>query len=39
MKELIKVRDISLKYGISTRALKYYEDMGLICSTRSDDYA
>ncbi|MCL2776075.1 MAG: MerR family transcriptional regulator [Oscillospiraceae bacterium] len=39
MKELIKVRDISLKYDISTRALKYYEDMGLITSTRSEDYA
>jgi len=39
MKELIKVRDISLKYAISARALKYYEDMELITSTRSDDYA
>ena len=39
MKELIKVRDMSLKYAISARALKYYEDMGLISSTRSDDYA
>jgi DNA-binding transcriptional MerR regulator len=39
MKDLIKVREVSLKYGISARALKYYEDMGLISSTRSDDYA
>lgn len=39
MKELVKVRDISLKYDISARALKYYEDMGLINSTRGDDYA
>jgi len=39
MKELIKVRDMSLKYDISARALKYYEDMGLITSTRNDDYA
>ena len=39
MKELTKVRDISLKYGISARALKYYEDMGLITSGKSDDYA
>jgi len=39
MKELIKIRDISLKYDISARALKYYEDMGLINSTRGDDYA
>lgn len=39
MGELIKIREISLKYDISTRALKYYEDMGLLKSTRSDDYA
>jgi len=39
MTELTKIRDISLKYDISSRALKYYEDMGLINSTRSDDYA
>jgi len=39
MNELIKIRDVSLKYDISARALKYYEDMGLITSTRSDDYA
>jgi DNA-binding transcriptional MerR regulator len=30
---------MSLKYDISARALKYYEDMGLIASTRSEDYA
>jgi DNA-binding transcriptional MerR regulator len=28
-----------LKYDISARALKYYEDMGLISSRKSDDYA
>lgn len=39
MSELIKIRDISLNYNISTRALKYYEDMGLLSSTRSEDYA
>ena len=39
MGELIKIRDVSLQYGISARALKYYEEMGLITSTRSDDYA
>ena len=39
MSELIKIREMSLKYDISARALKYYEDMGLITSTRSDDYA
>ena len=39
MSELIKIREISIKYDISARALKYYEDMGLIASTRSEDYA
>jgi len=39
MGELIKIREVSLKYDISARALKYYEDMGLISSARSDDYA
>ncbi len=39
MNELIKIRDISIKYDISSRTLRYYEDMGLIASTRSDDYA
>lgn len=39
MNELIKIRDVALKYDISTRTLRYYEDMGLITSTRSDDYA
>ena len=39
MGELIKIREMSLQYGISARALKYYEEMGLITSTRSDEYA
>lgn len=39
MGELIKIHEVSLKYDISARALKYYEDMGLIQSTKSDDYA
>lgn len=39
MKELAKIHDVSLKYDISTRALKYYEDMGLIKSTHIDDYS
>ena len=39
MSELIKIREMSVKYDISARALKYYEDMGLITSTRSEDYA
>ncbi|MCL2883909.1 MAG: MerR family transcriptional regulator [Oscillospiraceae bacterium] len=39
MNELIKIRDVSVRYDISARTLRYYEDMGLITSTRSNDYA
>lgn len=39
MNELIKIRDISSKYDISARTLRYYEDMGLLTSTRSNDYS
>lgn len=39
MSELIKIRDVSTQYDISARTLRYYEDMGLITSVRSDDYA
>jgi len=39
MSNLIKIRDISAKYDISARTLRYYEDMGLITSYRSSDYA
>ncbi|MDE7352223.1 MAG: MerR family transcriptional regulator [Acetatifactor sp.] len=39
MAELLKIREISSRYDISARALRYYEDMGLISSTRSGDYA
>jgi len=39
MNDLMKIRDVSTKYGISARTLRYYEDMGLIHSTRCDDYA
>ncbi len=39
MNELIKIKDVSSKYDISARTLRYYEDMELINSTRSDDYA
>lgn len=39
MKDLIKIRDVSAKYDISARTLRYYEDMGLITSTRCNDYA
>lgn len=39
MNGLTKIRDLSMKYDISARTLRYYEDMGLISSTRSNDYA
>lgn len=39
MNELVKIRDMTVKYGLSARTLRYYEDMGLIKSTRSPDYA
>jgi len=39
MSSLTKIRDVSTKYNISARTLRYYEDMGLIHSIRSDDYA
>ena len=39
MGELIKIREVALKYDITARTLKYYEEMGMINSTRSDDSA
>lgn len=39
MDGLTKIRDVSDKYGITARTLRYYEDMGLIKSIRSDSYA
>ena len=35
---LAKIKDISDKYDITARTLRYYEDMGLISSVRSTDY-
>jgi DNA-binding transcriptional MerR regulator len=39
MDELVKIKDIASEYNISARTLRYYEDMGLIKSTRIEDYA
>lgn len=39
MDNLIKIREVSMKYDISARTLRYYEDMGLLKSIRNDDYA
>lgn len=39
MSNLIKIKDVSNKYDITARTLRYYEDMGLLSSIRSEDYA
>lgn len=39
MTELIKAGDLSSRYGVSTRTLRYYEEMGLLQSRRTEDYA
>jgi len=39
MNKLLKIRDVSSRYDISARALRYYEEVGLIESIRQDDYA
>ncbi len=39
MGNLIKIKDMSSRYSVTARTLRYYEDMGLITSIRSDDYA
>jgi len=39
MDKLIKIKEVSTKYDITARTLRYYEDMGLLTSTRSDDVA
>jgi len=39
MNELIKIKNLCGRYGVSARTLRYYEDMGLIESIRTDGYA
>ena len=39
MNELTKIQELSEKYDITTRTLRYYEDMGIIQSHRTNDYA
>lgn len=39
MIELIKASDLSNRYGISTRTLRYYEQIGLMESQRTEEYA
>ena len=37
--ELITISQVSKEYGISTRTLRYYEKIGLIKSSKKEDYA
>jgi DNA-binding transcriptional MerR regulator len=39
MDNLLKIKDVSSKYDVTARTMRYYEDMGLIDSIRSDGYA
>jgi len=39
MQNLVKIKDVSAKYNVSARTLRYYEEIGLVQSTRSGDYA
>jgi len=39
MADLVKAGDLSNRYGVSTRTLRYYEEIGLIQSLRTEDYA
>jgi len=39
MPNLIKIKEVSSRYDVSSRTLRYYEEMGLITSTRSEDYS
>ena len=39
MDDYIKIREVTARYNISARTLRYYEDAGLIQSARSSDYA
>jgi DNA-binding transcriptional MerR regulator/DNA gyrase inhibitor GyrI len=37
MNELLKIRDLAAQYDISSRTLRYYEEIGIISSIRKDD--
>lgn len=39
MEHFIKIRELAVRYNVTARTLRYYEDMGLLKSIRSDDYA
>ena len=37
--ELLTISNVSKEFGVSTRTLRYYEEIGLITSTRKEDFA
>ena len=39
MGELAKIKDVSTNYAVTARTLRYYEDVGILTSIRSEDYA
>jgi len=39
MTELTKIKDVSTRYALTARTLRYYEDIGLLSSTRIAGYA
>ena len=39
MNRLTKIKDVSARYNVTTRSLRYYENIGLLTSIRSEDYA
>jgi len=36
MNELMKIKDVSTRFDVTTCSLRYYENMGLIKSTRDE---
>ena len=39
MNGLIKIKDVSSKYAVTARTLRYYEDIGLLTSQRIENYS
>ena len=39
MSELTKITDVSMQYALTARTLRYYEDIGLLASVRTEGYA
>lgn len=37
--EYLTIRQVSRDFGVSTRTLRYYEELGLLQSTRQEAYA